>query len=61
MSKEYKDVEDLRPVQTTDEGEVVVRRRGSAASTHDAVFGEMTEHGPNYRNVSIMKPIFGGQ
>jgi hypothetical protein len=26
-------------------------RRGSVISVEDAVFGEITEHGPNYRNV----------
>ncbi|KAK5311275.1 hypothetical protein LTR93_011780 [Exophiala xenobiotica] len=59
MAEEYKDVEDLAPVRTTGEGEVLDGRRGSAASMHDTVFGEMTEHGPNYRNVSIMSPKLG--
>lgn len=28
--------------------------------TQDAVFGEITEHGPNYRNVRIL-PQYSGQ
>lgn len=30
-------------------------RRGSVVSVKDAVFGEITEHGPNYRNVRISR------
>lgn len=49
MSKENKDLEDLVPVQTTDNGQMLDGRRHSI---RDAVFGEVTESGPNYRNVS---------
>jgi hypothetical protein len=37
----------LAPTQTNTYSE----RRGSVISVKDAVFGEITEHGPNYRNV----------
>lgn len=26
-------------------------------TTHDAIFGEVTEHGPNYRNVSPLRAV----
>ena len=26
-------------------------------TTHDAVFGEVTEDGPNYRNVSLLESV----
>ncbi|OAL24452.1 hypothetical protein AYO20_10678 [Fonsecaea nubica] len=58
MSKEYKGVEDLAPVQTTDKGEMVnVQRSASTVSVHDAVFGEVTEEGPNYRNVGWLGTV----
>jgi hypothetical protein len=57
MSKENKDIEDLAPVQTTGRGEMLDDRRASVAlSIHDAVFGEVADHRPNYRNVSSRTP-----
>jgi hypothetical protein len=55
MLNKPKDVKDQAAVQITEthESQVPRRRRGSDASVHDAVFGEVTGRGPNYRNVSI--------
>lgn len=45
-----KEVEDLSPIETTHNGEVETRRE----SVVDAVFGQISEDGPNYRNVCIL-------
>lgn len=44
---EKKEANNLTPVPSQD-GQVC---------THDAVFGEITEDGPNYRNVCILQEI----
>lgn len=45
----------LAPVQSQAAGEVHI----DTAYTHDAVFGEITSKGPNYRNVSSMSRSMG--
>lgn len=49
MSEKLKD-EELAPVDSTNKPPY---RSLSVVSTQDAVFGEITEAGPNYRNVRI--------
>lgn len=44
-----KQADDLAPVETTHPGEVTDRR----VSVVDAVFGQISEDGPNYRDVRI--------
>ena len=39
--KDLKEVDDLQQLAVVE------------SLTHDAVFGEITEHGPNYRNVGV--------
>lgn len=50
MYKTEKDPEALAPVRSQVAGEV----QDDTALAHDAVFGEITEGGPNYRNVRIL-------
>ncbi|KAJ8114555.1 hypothetical protein OPT61_g3599 [Boeremia exigua] len=48
FDKDVKDTEALAPISTSRSGEV---EDTSQAVMHDAVFGDITEDGPNYRNV----------
>lgn len=55
MYEEKKVGEELAPVPTTDFGDVQDYPKTDA--THDAVFGEINEDGPNYRDVGWMGTV----
>lgn len=42
-----KDVDEIAPIETTHNGDIETRQE----SVVDAVFGQISEDGPNYRNV----------
>lgn len=44
-----KEVDEIAPVETTHNGDIETRRE----SVVDAVFGQISKDGPNYRNVRI--------
>ena len=49
--KKQQQDDELAPVPTSDMGDVeVIKPQGGQ---HDAVFGEINEDGPNYKDVSI--------
>ena len=52
--KHEKDLEGLEKTSTTSHPNDT---QHNAVQTHDDVFGEITEHGPNYRNVRIYSAI----
>ncbi|KAJ9634192.1 hypothetical protein H2199_009076 [Coniosporium tulheliwenetii] len=53
MSKTKEDVETLEPIPSQRQGQV----EDDHAYAHDAVFGEITEKGPNYRNVGWLGTV----